>query len=91
MQDNNFHCEDCYKYLKDEWGVDCGVDCDYEEAKKLIKKVMLRNHPDRHMDDFEKYNDPKEIDFHIAVDNARRALSLCSPIRNLPEDKYEIW
>jgi hypothetical protein len=41
--------------------------------------------------DYEKYSDPTEIDFHIAVDNVKRALTLCSPLRNLPEDKYDIW
>ena len=41
--------------------------------------------------DFEKYNDPKEVDFHIAVDNVKRALSFCSPLRNLPSDKYDVW
>jgi hypothetical protein len=41
--------------------------------------------------DYEKYNDPKEVDFHIAVDNVRRALSFCSPLRNLPSDKYDVW
>jgi hypothetical protein len=41
--------------------------------------------------DFEKYNDPKEVDFHIAVDNVKQALSFCSPLRNLPSDKYDVW
>lgn len=41
--------------------------------------------------DYEKYSDPAQIDFHIAVDNARRALTLCSPLRNLPEDKFDVW
>ena len=29
--------------------------------------------------------------YKIAIDNARRALELCSPLRNLPLDKYDIW
>jgi hypothetical protein len=41
--------------------------------------------------DYEKYKDPKEVEFKIAVDNVRRALNLCSPLRNLPEDKYDVW
>lgn len=40
---------------------------------------------------FEKYNDPKEKDFHQAVDIVKQALQYCSPLRNLPVDKYEIW
>ncbi len=41
--------------------------------------------------DNEIYNDPKEINYKIAIDNARRAIDLCSPLRNLPLDKYYIW
>jgi chemotaxis protein histidine kinase CheA len=40
---------------------------------------------------YEKYDDPKEKDFKIAVDIAKTALQLCSPLRNLPEGKHEIW
>ncbi len=39
----------------------------------------------------ERYNDPNDPNYKIMVDNARRAIELCSPIRNLPVDKYEIW
>ncbi len=41
--------------------------------------------------DSKRYNDPKESDYKIAIDNARRAIDLCSPLRNLPLDKYYIW
>jgi outer membrane biosynthesis protein TonB len=41
--------------------------------------------------DVERYNDPKESSYKIAIDNVRRALDLCSPLRNLPLDKYEVW
>jgi hypothetical protein len=41
--------------------------------------------------DEELYNNPKGIDYKIAVNNARRALDLCSPLRNLPLDKFDIW
>ncbi|MBP7710477.1 MAG: hypothetical protein KA100_05350 [Rickettsiales bacterium] len=41
--------------------------------------------------DSERYNNPKESNYKIAVDNARRAIDLCSPLRNLPRDKYDIW
>ncbi len=30
-------------------------------------------------------------DLKIALKNAKKALKLCSPLRNLPKDKYEIW
>ena len=39
----------------------------------------------------EYYNNPKDTRYKIAVDNVRRAIDLCSPLRNLPLDKYEIW
>ena len=41
--------------------------------------------------DFQKYDDPQETDFHQAVDVVKQSLKLCSPIRNLPQDKYDIW
>ncbi len=41
--------------------------------------------------DKKRYNDPKESNYKIAIDNARRAIDLCSPLRNLPLDKYYIW
>ena len=41
--------------------------------------------------DIQRYNDPKEINYKIAIDNVKRAINLCSPLRNLPLDKYDIW
>jgi outer membrane biosynthesis protein TonB len=41
--------------------------------------------------DMTRYNNPKETAYKIAVDNARRAIDLCSPLRNLPLEKYDIW
>jgi hypothetical protein len=38
-----------------------------------------------------RYNNPKEIDYKNAIDNVSKALNLCSPLRNLPIDKYDIW
>ncbi len=39
--------------------------------------------------DLTKYK--QDSKYKIAIDNARRALELCSPLRNLPLDKYDIW
>ncbi|MBU6339779.1 MAG: hypothetical protein KGQ36_07425 [Rickettsiales bacterium] len=36
-----------------------------------------------------KYQSDK--DYKVAVENVRRGIELCSPLRNLPLDKYEIW
>lgn len=41
--------------------------------------------------DAKRYNDPKELKYKIAIDNAKRALDICSPLRNLPTDKYDVW
>lgn len=41
--------------------------------------------------DSKRYNNPSESNYKIAIDNARRAIDLCSPLRNLPLDKYYIW
>ncbi len=40
---------------------------------------------------YELYDDPAEKDYRIVIDNIRRAIDLCSPIRNLPQEKYDIW
>jgi outer membrane biosynthesis protein TonB len=39
--------------------------------------------------DLAKYK--QDSKYKIAIDNARRALELCSPLRNLPLDKYDVW
>lgn len=41
--------------------------------------------------DIKMYNDPSQPEYKIAIDNVRRAVDLCSPLRNLPLDKYYIW
>lgn len=41
--------------------------------------------------DLARYNDPSQKDYKIVIDNIRRSLELCSPLRNLPPQKYEIW
>lgn len=41
--------------------------------------------------DLKKYNDPQNNDYKIMINNAKKALDLCSPLRNLPQDKYNIW
>lgn len=39
--------------------------------------------------DDKKYESDK--DYKIAIENVKRGIELCSPLRNLPLDKYEIW
>ncbi len=43
------------------------------------------------MVDLEKYNNPIHKDYKIVIDNIKRALDLCSPLRNLPIEKYDSW
>ena len=38
-----------------------------------------------------RYDDPNEVDYRNTITNVQRALDLCSPLRNLPLDKYDIW
>lgn len=39
--------------------------------------------------DQERYQEDKA--YKASIDNAKRALNLCSPLRNLPSDKYDTW
>lgn len=41
--------------------------------------------------DVDRYNNPKELDYKNRIDSVIRALELCSPLRNMPSDKYDIW
>ncbi len=41
--------------------------------------------------DYNRYNNPKETAYRKMMDNIVQTLELCSPIRNLPLDKYDIW
>jgi outer membrane biosynthesis protein TonB len=72
-----------------------------EENKLSIKfkisvKVNLSEdgYIDSNLDDLidkNLYNNPKNPNYKIAIENIRRAIDLCSPLRNLPLDKYNIW
>jgi hypothetical protein len=78
----------CYKRAIEESG--------FESKNKVVIKLQIsregyiENDLDE-MIDLEKYNDPNFKDYKIVIDNIRRALDLCSPLRNLPIDKYDSW
>lgn len=57
---------------------------------KINKDGFINSNLDEIID-MQKYNDLQNGDYKIAVDNVKKALSFCSPLRNLPLDKYEIW
>jgi len=78
----------CYKKAIDESKMKSGM--------KIAVKARINEggYIDSNLDeivDMKRYNDPSEPAYKITIDNARRAIDLCSPLRNLPLDKYYIW
>lgn len=78
----------CYKKAVDENKMKSDV-------KIFIKANIAENgYIDSNIDDIidmKRYNDSSETSYKIAIDNARRAIDLCNPLRNLPLDKYYVW
>lgn len=78
----------CYRRALDETKMKGGI-------KIAVKaKINESGYIDSDIDellDIKRYNDPSETGYKIAIDNARRAITLCSPLRNLPLDKYDVW
>lgn len=78
----------CYRRALEESG--------FESKTKIVIKIeisqdgYIQNDLDE-MIDLEKYNNPVFKDYKIVVDNIKRALDLCSPLRNLPIEKYDSW
>ena len=78
----------CYKRAIEESG--------FESKIKIIIKIniskdgYIENDLDE-MIDLDKYNNPVFKDYKIIIDNIKRALELCSPLRNLPNEKYQSW
>ena len=38
-----------------------------------------------------RYNNPEHHEYKKLIDNLKKALDLCSPLRNLPSEKYDVW
>lgn len=77
----------CYKKALDESG-----DEESEIRIVLTAEITKDGFIDSNLDeiiDLKRYEDDDE--YKVAINNAKRALELCSPLRNLPVDKYEIW
>ncbi len=78
----------CYRMAIDEAKLS-------SKAKVLIKVGISKDgYIESDLDeliDIERYNNPKEPDYKIAIDNIERAIDLCSPLRNLPLEKYDVW
>lgn len=67
-----------------------------EESKKISKtKLTVKATIDENGYINLVFDEEKEeettAEYKIAIDNAKRAAQLCSPLRNLPLDKYYIW
>jgi outer membrane biosynthesis protein TonB len=67
-----------------------------KSSSKIRVSLKVRISEDGYIDlaiedmiDMQRYNSFKP--YKIAIDNIRRAIDLCSPLRNLPLDKYEAW
>ncbi|NBX53060.1 MAG: hypothetical protein EBT63_05370 [Proteobacteria bacterium] len=78
----------CYKRAIEESG--------FESRAKIIIKILIsrEGYIENDLDeiiDIEKYNDPRFKEYKIIIDNIKRALELCSPLRNLPIEKYDSW
>lgn len=78
----------CYKRALEESG--------FESKTKIAIKIQISidGYIENDLDDtidFEKYNNPAFKDYKIIIDNVKRALELCSPLRNLPKEKYDSW
>ncbi len=78
----------CYKKALDQSG---SKNKTVVNAHILVAKDGFIDLSEVIIKDFQKYDDPQETDFHQAVDVVKQSLKLCSPIRNLPQDKYDIW
>ena len=78
----------CYKRAISESGYS-------SEIQVIIKiEISQEGYIDSNLEniiDQKRYTDPKDAKYKISIDNTRRSLELCSPIRNLPLDKYDIW
>ena len=78
----------CYRRALEESG--------FESNTKIVIRIeisqdgYIQNDLDE-MVDLEKYNNPVYKDYKIIIDNIKRALDLCSPLRNLPIEKYNSW
>jgi hypothetical protein len=81
----------CYKMAILRSGVDSTTKVRLRVSLKKdgninMKEVIVLN------EDMYAYKNEKEREsFEIAVENAKTALVFCSPLRNLPDNKYRVW
>jgi len=67
-----------------------------ENSLKVVTKVNIEKNGkiifnfDETVDKI-RFDNPDETEYRNMIANIGRALDLCSPLRNLPADKYDIW
>lgn len=57
---------------------------------EITKDGIIQSNIDTIIDK-DLYQNLKKIDYKIMIDNIKKTLDLCSPLRNLPPEKYEMW
>lgn len=60
----------------------------------IVKVFVLQDGTidyDQNVIDIERYNNAKEVEYRTMIDNVKKTMELCSPLRNLPLDKYDVW
>jgi len=78
----------CYKKAVDENKPQIKINVTI--IAQLNKNGDINSHLENIIDQ-NRYNNPQEINYKMAIDNVRKAINMCSPLRNLPVDKYDIW
>lgn len=71
-------------------GTTLGIDIMISIRVKIDKDGYINSDLDKIIN-VDRYNDPDDLNYKSAIDNARRTINLCSPLRNLPLSKYDIW
>ncbi len=69
-----------------------------EEKNNLVVVVKVKVLQDGTIDfdqeeiiDAKRYNNSKEVNYKNRMNDVLETLELCSPLRNLPMDKYDVW
>ncbi len=55
---------------------------------EISRDGFIKSNLEDNLDD-RRYNE--DVNYKTIVNNVRRALNFCSPLRNLPVDKYDVW
>ncbi len=57
---------------------------------EISKDGFIQSKIDKFID-MKRYLGSNNNDYKLMIDNVKKALDLCSPLRNLPTEKYELW